>query len=1263
MLNVNMNQQPTLFLHNSVSTFKISLLLDSGSMISIVKKSVISEEAVWVNEGHKTINGLSKNPIETKGEIDMELYFPSFTISHVFYVMNDDDVQLQHSGILGSDFLRKYETNLDLSKNEFSLKCDLKRDVISLNLDKVLLPKFSERTVTFVNLREQTGVIEEPYIIEDDVIIPPCMVDSVENQATVLVINKKDHEVMIENIDPKIISIDEYEFPITENHDVQEFLNLAVIDHMSTDIQERVKELILEFSDVFFEYSNVLTTTDLIEAEIKLIDNSKVLFTKQPPLGIHLQEAMRELIRTYLDLGIISESTSLYNSPVYLIKKKSQPGEEAHSKFRLITDFRKLNQNTVMHHYTVPDINMILAEIKQAEWFTSIDLKLAFHQIKIKEEDRSKTAFTVYNMGRFQWNRMLMGLSLSPFYQSRLLEKIFHDPQREDLPVQAFIDDILISSNDIESHFIILRKVFERLREANLKVCLNKTKWFKKSISYLGFQISHNRLDIADEFKQSILEIKPPRTVRQLQQFLGKANYLSRFIEHFQIKVKPLTDLLRKDVDFGFSEIQLSCFENIKREIVNLQKLSLIDPDKQFYLQSDASGIGIGAHIGQITKPRTPPIAYASRTLTKSEKNYNTVELEALSACTHMKKFRYYLLNKEFKLLTDCAPLLQILGSKTLTNIRLLKMSLSVAEFKFKIEHVQGRKNIIADFLSRNPREIDPNDQIITEVSDDGLPFVGAVTRAQKKKEADKEKTVVTSSEKKKTNESENEKRFNGQKFEKLFGNKELRKKFENDLIHEIATSALDSNKSILIMKLPMKMLKADVLLIEKESGLKIELANESLVKIGLPAIPNTVAKKFGIYILTMALIEMNETTKDKKVAVQFTAMNETDLLFLRLCWSKMSQEGQILLIVNNKLRFVTEEKEIKEILEVFHNSSFGTHVGGRRLYQLLKQSVIFKNMYAKIKKMCRKCLLCAMSKTVKGIKQPAVMPNCPRTPWQVLQYDAVGPFTPTPTVPAYTNVLTIVDVFSRFLILAPVTDLSTESVAKAFVEHVVLPYGTPAQINSDNATCFRSKLMMQIMKILGITPKFGIAYHPKSQGCVESKQKIIKSIMRIAILKKQPENEWLSLLPFAASAYNRTPHVALGNVSPYEMLYARKYPMLTEVFESQKILNSTYGQYVQDLGQSLIYSWQIAREYDERMKMATKKQHDKSLREVQMSPGDLIVIAVPKNLQKSLGNKYQGPYEIIKEFENYVEYKKGNKLIKCNKDRVKLVDKADDSE
>lgn len=479
-----------------------------------------------------------------------------------------------------------------------------------------------------------------------------------------------------------------------------DFLNLSyeiashqlADDSTLTDVQrQELESVIADFRELS---SDAPGRTDLIEHYIDTGD-AKPFKQRQFPFSPALQAQLHKEIDTMLAQGVIEPSTSPWSSPIIMVKKKD-------GSYRMCFDGRKLNEVTVKDSYPLPLIDSILSKLGECNYMTSIDLSKAFWNLPLEKSSRPKTAFQVHGKGLFQFKVMPFGLCNSPKTLQRLMDRIL-GPEFEP-HVFTYLDDIILVSKDFEAHLRLLREVCARLKAAKLAVNFDKCQFCRDSLSFLGFVIDKQGLRTDPAKIESIINTPSPKNTTEVRRLIGIMQWYRRFIPDFSTISEPITSLIhgkKKGSSIVWTEQAEVAFQTLKQLLVSAPILRSPCWDQPFYVQTDASDVGIGAVLYQLHDGFEHPIAYASRKLTKAEQKYTVTEKECLAVLFGVEKYRGYIEGTHFFVITDHASLKWLFSLKDPIG-RLARWTTRLSQFDFELHHRKGNQNVVADFLSRH---------------------------------------------------------------------------------------------------------------------------------------------------------------------------------------------------------------------------------------------------------------------------------------------------------------------------------------------------------------------------------------------------------------------------------------------------------------------------------------------------------------------------------------------------------------------------------
>ena len=315
---------------------------------------------------------------------------------------------------------------------------------------------------------------------------------------------------------------------------------------------------------------------------------------KDPPWGPLYALSKRELEeqRQWLDKQLakhwIRKSQSPAASPAMFVPKKG-------GKLRMVVDYRKLNAITIKNRYPLPNIEEMKNRLTGANWFTKIDLRDAFHGIRMAEGEEWKTAFRT-RFGLYEFMVMPFGLTNAPATYQEVINETLRDIL--DIIVIAYVDDLLVFTTGTKAqHAKDVDAVFERLDKVNCRTAPEKCQFFKKEVTFLGFVVSVNGIRMDPEKIKSIVEWPTPSNVKDVQAFLGLANYNRKFIQNYSSIATPLTNLTKKDTKFTWGTKQEEAFNRLKEASASAPTLAMFDQKRKVIIETDTSNFAIGVYL------------------------------------------------------------------------------------------------------------------------------------------------------------------------------------------------------------------------------------------------------------------------------------------------------------------------------------------------------------------------------------------------------------------------------------------------------------------------------------------------------------------------------------------------------------------------------------------------------------------------------------------------------------------------------------------
>jgi len=335
--------------------------------------------------------------------------------------------------------------------------------------------------------------------------------------------------------------------------------------------------------------------------------------------------------------------------------------------------------------------------------FTKLDLRWGYNNVRIKEGDEWKVAFTMH-IGAYEPMVMYFGLTNSPATFQAMMNDLFRDLINQE-NTATFIDDILVATDTEEGHDELVEEVLRRLEENDLFVKLEKCRWKVREVEFLGVVIGPKGVEMQKEKVEGVLNWPAPRNIKEVQKFLGLANYYRRFIKNFARIVAPLHVLVRKEQKWKWEKEQKEAFKELKTGFTTEPILAILDIDREMRVEADTSDYATeGVLSTKCEDGKWRPVAFISKSLNTMEQNYEIHDKEMLAVIRCLEAWRPYLegVKLEFKIWTDHKNLQYFMTSQKL-NHRQVRWTLYLSRFNFRLKHVPGKSMGKADELSRRP--------------------------------------------------------------------------------------------------------------------------------------------------------------------------------------------------------------------------------------------------------------------------------------------------------------------------------------------------------------------------------------------------------------------------------------------------------------------------------------------------------------------------------------------------------------------------------
>ncbi|KAL0192337.1 hypothetical protein M9458_010633, partial [Cirrhinus mrigala] len=426
------------------------------------------------------------------------------------------------------------------------------------------------------------------------------------------------------------------------------------------------------------------------------------------PLSQPESAAMKAYIDEELKKGFIRPSTSPASAGFFFVKKKD-------GGLRPCIDYRGLNEITIKFRYPLPLVPAALEQLQTARFFTKLDVRSTYNLIRIREGDEWKTGFST-TTGHYEYLVMPFGLVNSPSVFQAFINDVFRDMLNR--WVIIYIDNILIYSDSLHDHVNHVRSVLQRLMQHQLYAKLEKCEFHQTKVLFLGYVISSEGVAMDDSKVRAVVDWPQPTTVKELQRFLGFANFYRRFIRNFSSISTPLTSMIKGGRQrLSWTPLAISAFQELKHRFTTAPILHHPDPDREFIVEVDASSTGIGAVLSQRqgNPPKMYPCAFFSHKLTPTKRNYDVGNRELLAMKAAFEEWRHWLEGAKhpFTVLTDHRNLEYLRSAKRL-NHRQARWALFFTRFNFSVTYCPGSQNTKTDALHETDASSSTNEPILS---------------------------------------------------------------------------------------------------------------------------------------------------------------------------------------------------------------------------------------------------------------------------------------------------------------------------------------------------------------------------------------------------------------------------------------------------------------------------------------------------------------------------------------------------------------------
>ena len=485
--------------------------------------------------------------------------------------------------------------------------------------------------------------------------------------------------------------------------------DLHIEESAVSDAGKRVlKRLVTDYSDIFSKNDEDIGKTKLLKHHINTGDAAPI---RQRPrrIPLRLREEVEEQKNKMLREGIIEESSSPWCSPIVLAKKKD-------GSFRFCVDLRAVNGVTQSLPHPLPRVDDALDSLAGAKFFSTLDMASGYWQVDLADEDKEKTAFTT-GKGLHHFRAMPFGLKNAGATFQRLMELILAGMESRNCLV--YIDDVIVFGETEQAHLKNLEEVFQRIRDAGMKLKPRKCCLARSEVVFLGHKVDRSGIQPDPANVAKVRGWPRPEKTEDLKSFLGLTGYYSKFVPGYSDLVRPIREEAEKKGKIEWSDELIESFEGLKKKLTSPPILALPKFKGSFKLATDASNSAVGAVLTETINGNEKVVAYASKVLSKTERRWPTYDKELWAIVWAIRHFRQYLVGAPFEVLTDHKPLLNapqsIAVDKDATGRR-GRWAVELSTHDFTVIYRRGSENGNADAMSRRADERTREDEMPIEM-------------------------------------------------------------------------------------------------------------------------------------------------------------------------------------------------------------------------------------------------------------------------------------------------------------------------------------------------------------------------------------------------------------------------------------------------------------------------------------------------------------------------------------------------------------------
>lgn len=1195
------------------------ILIDNGSTSSILSHRIyqkLIEFGAGADLKPCTYSLLDVNgkPLSLHGIFEHDL-----TLGPATYAMEFLVCSIEQDAILGQDFLLKYVDKIDykrqlLTTRDADIHCwiggEAKATCRVLSRDTVIIPGNSKMMIPVViENAEHLGPLG--YLERGDssrqtpVFLTRGILDPHLEEVTIQMVNFRQEPVTVHAKEQLGLCESYYELQCigTCNHigtslesepfpeHLQDLFKRSSV-HLTEEERQTLRQLLHSYQDVFSKSADDLGRTNRVQHRINVGTAQPI---RQAPrrLPIGKREIEKQEIMKMLDRKVIEPSNSPWGFRTVLVAKKD-------GTTRICVDYRALNDVIVKDAYPLPRVDDCLDSLAGGHWFSCLDLNQGFYQVELHPEDRDKTAFSS-SQGLYQFTVTPFGLATSPSVFERLMEDVLRGLQWEECLL--YMDDIIVPGSTFKEELTRLEHVFQRMRDANLKLKPSKCILFQRSVKFLGHVVSKEGIQTDPEKIESVQNWPIPKNAREIKSFLGLCSYYRKFVKGFADKARPLHQACEKGTRFVWTENCQTAFNTLKEALTSPPILVYPVADKPFILDTDASNFAVGAVLSQEHDGYEHVVAYMSKSMNKHEASYCTTRKELLAVIIALRNFHPYVYGRPILLRTDNAAVSWLKSLKDPTG-QVARWLQQLGTYNFTVTHRAGRKHTNADALSRNPCKSCKRQEDLNASYD------------QRDKESEDHLAELPSTEEMRDGMTET-----------------LDAPLQEHQIADITPEDI-SNKETATLGDIRAITRSG--LREKQEGMR---DNQELL--GGWETTDIRQKQLDDENIGQILVAVEAGTPRPKWECVSSGSSALKTLWGQ--WDRLEMHGGILYRTyekgsgqDAKKQMIVPENMKQELLHYFHDIPTAAHLGVDKTLEKLKEGFYWPNMKEYVQNYCRSCDKCFARKPKKELNRAPLGTYLSGEPMERVAMDILGPLPLTKQQNKY--ILVIVDLFTKWTEAVAIPNQESKTICKAFIDNFITKFGAPAQVHTDQGRNFQADIFQETCKLLGIHKTRTTSFRPQSNGTVERFNRTLASMLAMYCDKQQ--DQWDQYLQQVMMAYRSSVH-ASTSMTPNSMIFGREITMPLQAVIPQPSHTSnddSPNDYMANLKSKLQENHCIARKALKKVSIYQKKRYDASSKKRFLKRGEAVWIYEParkKNVCSKLAPKWKGPFIIEKRIDD----------------------------